>query len=472
MGVNATDRLLAVGWDAADGELIRRMLAERRLPVLAGLLDAGAWTPIDGYAGVGDDAHWTSFSTGTPPGVHGRFHFEQAPAGEYQQTMLLRDQPGPARPWWVDLADRGITASVLDVPKSPYVPHPGVAEIVDWMCHGADSDEPSASAAELHRLCLDHRPHGAFRECYRTPNDDETIAHHVAAVGERRTAFSEAAITWMRSHDHDLNLAVFPSAHCLGHHYPLGEAGPDRVADELEALDTHLGRLIEAWGGDPGRVVVFSLLGMHVAPDAGPETEATVRALNRYWLQRHPTIGWRSAAKILKARAQGRRGPVPTADVFTPVKLIAPATAIRLNLEGRERRGIVPASRREEVLAWLVDRLHELRDDEDEPVLAEVLRTEEAFPGPRHDALADVLAVWRLRRPGRVLTSITDLEPSNPRPSTAADHRRGGWMVTGAGLTPKAESLAVDALGDRFGSWLGVGQASAAASTDDTAETE
>lgn len=472
MGVNSSDRLLAVGWDAADGDLIRRMLTEHRLPVLAGILGAGTWTPLDGYGGLGDDAHWTSFSTGTPPGVHGRFHFEQAPVGGYQQTMLRRDEPGPARPWWVDLAGRGITASVLDVPKSPYVPHPGVAEIVDWMCHGADSDDPSASSAELHRLCLEHRPHGAFRECYRAQHGDEAIDRHVAAVGERRAAFSEAATTWVRSHDHDLNLAVFSSTHCLGHRYPSGEAGPDPVADELKALDTHLGELIEAWGGDPGRVVVFSLLGMHVAPDAGPATEATVRALNRYWLQRHPTIGWRSAAKILRARARGTRGPVPTADVFTPVKLIAPATAIRLNLEGRERRGILPASQREEVLVWLVDHLHDLRDDEGEPVLAEVLCTEDAFPGPHHDALADVVAVWRLRCPGRVHTSITDVEPDNPRPSTAADHRRGGWMVTGAGLVPKAGSMAIDSLGDQFGSWLGVGQASAAASTVDTADTE
>ncbi len=71
--------LLAVGWDAADPHSIERLLGEGRLPVLASLLETGAWTALHGYLGLGDDSHWSSFSTGVPPGVHGRFHFEQAP---------------------------------------------------------------------------------------------------------------------------------------------------------------------------------------------------------------------------------------------------------------------------------------------------------------------------------------------------------------------------------------------------------
>ncbi len=374
--------------------------------------------------------------------------------------MIMRDDPGPVPSWWSRLVDQGVSAAVFDVPKSPYYPTEGVDEVVDWMAHGADSDELSASSGPLRELCESHRPHGAFRACYAAPRNDEEIRTHVEGVQERREAFTAAVRQWVGSNQRDLTLVVYASSHCLGHRYPPEEAGPpDRVGDELEALDRDLGELIEAWGGDPGRVLVFSLLGLHAGAAAGPETAATVQALNRYWLRRNPRLGLWSLAKRLKARLRREEGPVPTADAFTAMKLVAPSTAVRLNLIGRERRGIVPPERREELIEWLVARLSELVDDDGEPVLAGVVRAEDAYPGERHDALGDVFAIWRAREPGRVRTSVTTVTPANPFAPPAADHQAGGWLVTGAALSIDANELPVHGMAARFGHWLDVDDA-------------
>lgn len=465
------DRALLVGWDAADGETVERLAAAGRLPNLTALRSNGSSSQLDGYAGLGDDAHWSSFSTGTHPGVHGRFHFEQAARGAYQQTMVRRDRPGPVDTWWARLGREGTTATVIDVPKSPFVPTDGVVEIVDWMTHGADADDPTASDPSLGDLALEHRPYDSFAECHQH-GDDEGTRRLFERVAERREAFGAGVRSWLSDRHDDLTIVVFGSAHCVGHRAPFDGPDGDRVAAEMEALDTQLGELIDAWGGDPGRVAVFSLLGMFVAPDAGPETLETVKALNRRWLVRNPRIGAVAAAKILKARLRGQRGPVPSAEAFTAVKLIAPSTAVRVNLTGRERRGIVPASRRDEVIDWVVERLREMRSVDGRPALAEVYRTDESLPGPRQDALADVIGVWGLRRPGRVTTSVTDIDPVDARPSTAGDHRVGGWLVSGSGLESPGDRVAVHDLGGVTAGWLGVDQASAVASFDPTAPTE
>ncbi|MEM9465646.1 MAG: alkaline phosphatase family protein [Actinomycetota bacterium] len=465
-------RVLLVGWDAVDGEAVSHLLDEGRLPNLAAILAGGARTTLEGYPGLGDDAHWSSFATGTPPGIHGRFHFEQAAPGDYQQTMIRRDRPGPVDTWWSRLGRLGATATVIDVPKSPFVPTPGVDEVVDWMAHGADADDPTASSDPLAALVQRHRPHGAFAECHRIDDDESGVRRHLDQVAERRDAFGDGVRAWLADHPADVTVVVFASAHCVGHRAPFDGPDGDRVAAEMEALDDQLGRLVAAWGGDPRRVGVLSLLGMFTAPDAGPEAEATVRALNRRWLVRHPRIGWKAVAKIVKARLRRQQGPVPTADAFTTVKLIAPATVVRVNLVGRQRRGIVPADKLDEVCDWLVARLSEMTDATGRRALTAVYRTDAALPGPRHDALGDVVAVWGLRRPGRVRTSVTDVVPDDPRPSTAGDHRTGGWLISGGGLELPGATVMVDELGALTAGWLGFDQASAAASFDPTALTE
>ena len=470
--------VLAIGWDGADATVVRQLLSAGRLPNLSSLLDRGSWTGIEGFAGLGDDAHWSSFATGQPPGSHGRFHFEQAPHGTYNQTMILRDDPNLLPTFWSQLASQGITASILDVPKAPYASTPGVAEVVDWMPHGADADELSASSSELAELCAAHRPHAAFRECYSVagPNGlpPET---HLRRIDDRRAARTSALCEWVAARSDALTLAVYASCHCVGHGYTHlhDVSGDDPLSVEFERLDTDLGRVISAWGGPPENVVVFSLTGMGLATTARLETEATVRALNRRWLRANPRFGAVSAAKHAKARVRTRGAePLPSADAFRCMKFVAPATAVRVNLQGRDPRGIIPANRFKPVLDWLADRLRELVDDNGTPVLSEVLFTADEFKGERHDALADLIAVWATDRPGPVHTSVTSVEACDYTnvERVRGDHVPGGWMVCGQSLQTPTDEIAVDKIGEQFCYWLRSRRSSAERNTGPRLETE
>lgn len=64
-------RLLVVGWDGADWELLDPLLRDGRLPNLARLLRGGARADLRSYDPMFSPLLWTSVATGKPPTQHG-----------------------------------------------------------------------------------------------------------------------------------------------------------------------------------------------------------------------------------------------------------------------------------------------------------------------------------------------------------------------------------------------------------------
>lgn len=117
-GGDAADgpRVLVLGLDGLDPQLVARFRAEGMMPTVDRLVGAG-WdlrelgTSIPPQSPVA----WSTFITGANPGVHGLFDF------------IHRDPQGPApylaeghagRAFWQDLADAGIDATVFKVPAN------------------------------------------------------------------------------------------------------------------------------------------------------------------------------------------------------------------------------------------------------------------------------------------------------------------------------------------------------------------
>lgn len=457
--------VLLVGWDGVERTLVQELLENGELPVLGSIVAHGSWRELDGLPGVGDDAHWSTFATGTGPGVHGRFHYVQPPPGSYIPRMTRRDDRSTVRSFWHTLGSQGVRTLVLDVPKSPFDTSEGVTEVVDWMPHGPDSSHVTSSPPELATELEQRRPHGAFSDCDRSTATQADFSDHNRAVDERRSARTSEIQRLLSINQADLVIAVYAEGHCVGHHSwhihepkstadrTLSDALGDPVVSQLKSLDSDLGRLITQVG-DVDRVCVFSLTGMGPAIDADTVVRATLEQLNRHWLRARPRAHMRSALVRFKWWLKGSKERVPSSTAFYPVSSNIGGTAIRLNLEGREPRGLVQGDDLKATLVWLRDRLMEMVDDEGQPILKEVLLMGESYPGPRHDAHADLVAMWAIDRPKTATTSITAVTVEPATTWREGDHVSGGWLAAGSGLDVPDRLLQIEELAGFVGSWL------------------
>lgn len=211
-----TARCLVVGWDGADRGTVEEMLGDGALPALARLRSNGASGRIEALAGLADDAHWASFSTGLQPGVHGRFHHRQTDRSTGAVEYFRRtDMVVP--PFWDALASAGRRVAVVDVPKSPMSAAAHCRQLVDWMPHGEDGDRPTGTPIALINDFVSRYPSIRYADCHRS-----IPASHLASYCEtllQRVATRHRLLDeWIRDDDWDLFLAVFAESHCVGHH--------------------------------------------------------------------------------------------------------------------------------------------------------------------------------------------------------------------------------------------------------------
>ncbi|MFT7649402.1 MAG: putative AlkP superfamily phosphohydrolase/phosphomutase [Candidatus Poriferisodalaceae bacterium] len=464
------DRTLVIGWDGVDAELVDELCRDGRLPALQSLRECGSTTLLKGLTGLGDDAHWSTFATGESPGVHGRFHFLQRRTGSYDFEMVRRDAISPARPFWSRLATAGMRVSTLDVPKAPLAHERGVREVADWMPHGADSDTAVASGAGDIEQWNQRRPHGSLPECHEA-GDEVNSTQLIAKWDDCRRARTTALHEWINEETDDLIVAVYAEGHCAGHHFAhLHEPATaddvrrhteigDPMVRQIEALDGELAATIEVWGGH-SRIAVFSPTGMTTTLNAGRAVNATVAALNNWWLLHNPKLAAISVAKRAKWRLLRRhQGAVPSAEAFSVVPSLGRSTAIRLNVRGREPAGIVSTAGSERLLAWLTKRLEELVDENGKRIVSEVFRTRTAHPGPLHDSHSDLVAVWASHEPHTAVTSVTrksferETSGASQRAGHNGDHRPGGWLVAGPALNLSVEEPKVQDLARIISTW-------------------
>ena len=116
-------RVMMLGLDAADLGLVRRWMAEGRLPALAGLATRGRFgalaSPADRYAG----GVWPSFWAARPVPEHGIYHNKLWRAAA-MRLEVPTDEWLQARPFWETAAAAGLRVCALDVPMVLGRPRP------------------------------------------------------------------------------------------------------------------------------------------------------------------------------------------------------------------------------------------------------------------------------------------------------------------------------------------------------------
>jgi predicted AlkP superfamily phosphohydrolase/phosphomutase len=485
-------RVLVVGFDALDKDLLQLWAREGSLPAFARLLETATWGLVQNPPLIYAGGVWPSFSTGVSPARHGRFFRYQIPPRRYTEQPSRPDNL-PVRTFWEALSRAGRKVAVVDVPHSALADGLRGVQIVDWSTHEPDF-EPGRSL-----------PAPAFREVQRrfgAPSPDRcdrtapTVADLRALTDELLARIHRKltlSLAWLEEHDWDLFTVVFCESHCVGHqcwslhdpthpaHDPaLAASVGDPIAHVYRALDAALGRLLER-AGDDTLVLVLASHGM------GPEyNESAVldELLRRLEGTSPPTPG------ALRRAAQSCSRQMPSAlrdlalvrtarmrvDRWLRARMLARdrmrrsyfevphnhnAGAIRINLVGRERRGTVRPGHYDAVREFLRRELCRLVNPAtNRPAVERVVFTSDAFSGPRVDVLPDLFVEWSRREP---LTAI-----SSPRIGTlklpgftqrTGDHSPAGLFAARARWLPWVrlrDPVAVTAFAPTIAHALGV----------------
>lgn len=423
---NHAPQLLLIGLDAAEPRLIEQWMADGSLPNLRALRERGAYGRLASSADWLAGSPWPTFYSGVLPGEHGFYqHLRWHP--DRMQTERATPARLPLTPFWRELSGRGPRVLALDVPLT-YAPPPfhGV-EISGWASHDG-LVPPCAFPAEMMRWAdREVAPSPAVdEECVMLPTRRllEIRDEQVRAAG----LVGQLAVALLRREPCDLGIVVFGATHRAGHQLwdrtglndtpsPADQAAlGDALRQVYVACDTALGRLVAEAG--QGTVVVFSLHGMgpnSSRVDLLPEmlrrilsgTTSAPPGSRKGPLHRLRGLvpnAWRHAVKKrLPLELQDRLttfwrlGGTDWSQTRAFCQVADLQGCIRINLKGREAAGVVePGAPYDDLCAKICEGLLTFRDtDTGEPVVREVARSDQIYPGgARLAELPDLLVRW------------------------------------------------------------------------------
>ena len=427
---------LIIGLDGATWDLMRPWAEQGRLPVIASLMERGAFGVLRSTFPPMTFPAWSTFMTGLTPAKHGLIDFTERVPGRYAVRFVnARSRRGATL--WKIIGDAGMPVGVIGVPGT-YPPEP----VNGFMISGFDAPvatgindsfvHPPGLYEEIKREVGENRITG-FQEVNIGPGWHDTAFRMLLSCLERKV---EIARHLMRKEPWRSMMVLLGEADTASHHFwmfhdpasprhdPKGAMRHGRVLRRIyEALDRAVGSLIEE--APPGTGVVL-------CSDHGfGGTTDKVFYINR-WLERSGLLRFREAGvagrgagivkgaamRLMPARAQewafrlrggrlageleskARFGAIDWNRTKAYSEEINYMPGVWINLRGREPCGRVdPGSECESVSEAVAVGLHELKDPyTGAPVVKRVWRREELFHGPCAWKVPDLLLELALDR--------------------------------------------------------------------------
>ena len=420
--------LAILQFDSAALPLLQRMLADGRLPTLAGLRRRGRWETLEAKAAFLQSSTYMTLCTGMDVREHGIYSAVPWSAAD-QRPRFMYTFPHPPT-IWDRLTMRGRRSLILD-PILAWAPRRihGVY-LSGWQFE----DRMVARGLSLPRGVR----RSLIRRCGRPPRLDDVY-------GTRRVSWllawrdhlvraparvADAAVPLIQRESFDLAWINFGAAHKAGHHLwdPAAVVGESLAEDQQRALqegltevyaavDRAIARILDALPGSAD-VIVFSPTGMDANTSRADLLPGMLDAVLSVRARQTPVTRGRTRSPIWALRSA-----IPTewrdrlaralpdavvADVATRLYLRrdwARTRAIavpgenkgyvRVNLAGRERDGIVPPGEMDELVETIIRGLLTFRDPDGSPSIACVERMSQmATRGSCLSRLPDLVVHW------------------------------------------------------------------------------
>lgn len=454
--------VLVVGLDGADRRYVDRFAAD--LPNLAALRAAGVETTLESTHPPWTGSAWPSMYTGLDPSDHGVYDFFEY-RGRYpdEATVVTRgDVEAPAI--WNYLTHLGLRSVIVNVPVTHpaealdgvllpgYLAPPGAAGFPEGIRDRLEAElgepyqiysvhetaEPSSAKIDGYEQLIHHRADAAAALLRTEPwafafvqvQKTDAVFHNSTDPEDFRRIYVAADELVGRLLDacpREPNVVIC-SDHGIGpvtgYSIPVNEllrreglVEPTRNATAEDAMKqlkegslrddggatsgspelNRIARFLLALGITPARLYGLAArlgledLAMSLAPDG------LVRSLT-------PTVDW--AASAAYVRRESEQG-------------------IRINLEGREPDGVVPAERYEALRTDLVQLLCDLETPDGRSAFEYARRREEVYTGPHAEDACDVL--FQTRRMNHRVTP--KLRGSAMVPIDSYNHKPSGVLI-------------------------------------------
>jgi predicted AlkP superfamily phosphohydrolase/phosphomutase len=491
-------RLLVIGLDGADLDVVKPFVDQGHLPHLGRLMAEGAWGELRSTYPPMSPPAWTTFMTGRNPGKHGIFDFTVRKPDSYE-VEFVNARFRRATTMWRLLSEAGRRICVLSVPitfppervngiQISGIDTPGVT--------GGLADPTAVHPPELHQELVD-----ALGGYLISPNlkglEDRPVEEYVAAACRTIDRKMDSAQYLYRKEQWDCFMVTIGETDGISHrlwHYhdkacPMGDeasrayAGPDPLLAIYKRVDDHVGRLL-ALAGPETTVFVMSDHG-----HAGNGTRAIY--MNRWlcqqgWLRFQTGSGRRMLSGLLRlAKKAGTKNVVPLKyrkKLFRTTPLAGMVESylrfagmdwsrtvayseetpyyptVWLNVRGREPQGIVEPGAPYEALREEIARKLEAWTDPAtgrRPV-KKAHKREEIYAGEHLDRFPDLVLEWNLDGDYSYLFRTSHSADASEPPVTeiprherarakSGDHRDNGLLMAwGPDVVPAARMTPAD----------------------------
>jgi predicted AlkP superfamily phosphohydrolase/phosphomutase len=481
-----SSRLVMLGIDAAEHTVIEALIERGRMPNLARLRRASRYgllrSPSDLYSG----AVWPTFYSGRRVPWHGVYH-NKLWRPERMCCTVPDEHTYRARPFWESLGP-DLRTCIVDVPLVLGQARGANGLYLNgWATHDFTvmRSWPSSLGRELERsFGARVMPGDNFGR-----QDLRSLEQLLGALLRATEQLKLIALSLLRRDVWDIACIVFGAAHRAGHYLwdltqardavAVTEERRARLAGAVErvyeAIDAALGDLFAEIGADTP-VIVFSLHGMGANEgwsEIVPEILDAWRASRSQQVMRRGALYMVRQALVGAARPVLRRMPPQFVAKLVPLwssrmydwqqtsffPLPMDLTGLlRINLQGRERDGIVKAGSDYQALcAQLEEFLNSLRDEvTGRQIVSNIVRAYEDTPAaaPYRDGQPDLIVRWQAVRTSDVPALTSSLLPAFrcqvPRwlPSgRTGNHLPHGWFIAaGPGIAASTTATVHDVL--------------------------
>lgn len=433
-------RLLFIGLDAADADLIDRWCNEGFLPNITQMRLEGTWARMQTTAEVLHVSAWPSIFTGAAPDEHGLYHAYVTQPGQ-QGAVRPRPDQSPVPFMWKLLSDHGMRCIVMDAFMTCPLQNFNGTQIVEWGTWSWFS-EPSISPESVKKEM--QKKFGAYpaedhSKIGMTPPPDPQGFHQrlLAAVAKKTQV-----VKWlMEKQEWDFFLVVFGESHPAGHYFwhyhdesyiahSKDKPGLTALRDVYIALDKAIGEILRSVA-DTTTVFLVSGDGM------GPNYSGS-HILNDLLTRMKLFNNLSSTANGAAGKEAGEK-PAAKADLVSTVRNMVPKSVrvavsrsllprgvneklslhwktagvswqhtraflienanegyIRINLKGREPQGTVePGKEYEDLCEELYQTIKSAANPANGKLAAHtVYKTDDLYDGPCRNHMPDIIINW------------------------------------------------------------------------------